>query len=184
MTQSGALWSALRTAHTQIHSNRKCDRAVAFRRGSIRFQTSSALATSCRWARRLTGGSGCKHHVACSAAAVKGAGASSLHCHAHTEGALVCHLSLLLHGTAGCVYPAQGCFSPIPCYAADSDGLWTLSERSDKDKLQALLFSQPQQQRPPGFAQGARSDDSPTPARRRNRLQRELVVQLMHPLRL
>ncbi|CAK0785304.1 hypothetical protein CVIRNUC_008511 [Coccomyxa viridis] len=127
MTQSGALWSASRMAGVQIHANADFDRAVILR-GSLGAQSSFALVTSRRRARRFRGESGCRHHVACSAAAVK-----------------------------------------------DSDGLWTLSERSDKDKLQALLHTQPLQQRPPGFAQGARSDDSPTPARRRNRLQRELV---------
>ena len=69
-----------------MHASPKCDRAEVLR-GSQGAQSSSALVTSCRWARRLTGGSGCRHHVACSAAAVKGAVASSLRCHSRTEGA-------------------------------------------------------------------------------------------------
>ena len=46
-------------------------------------------------------------------------------------------------------------------------------EHPDSEKLQDILFSQPRQpQRPPGFA----PDEAPVPARRKNRLQRELVV--------
>ena len=49
------------------------------------------------------------------------------------------------------------------------------SERPDRGKLQDILFSQPRQpQRPPGFA----PDEAPVPSRRKNRLQRELVVGL------
>ncbi len=47
------------------------------------------------------------------------------------------------------------------------------TEQPDSEKLQDILFSQPQQpQRPPGFA----PDEAPVPSRRKNRLQRELVV--------
>ena len=88
MTQSGALWSASRMAGVQIHANADFDRAVILR-GSLGAQSSFALVTSRRRARRFRGESGCRHHVACSAAAVKGAHASSLHCHACTEGASV-----------------------------------------------------------------------------------------------
>lgn len=46
-------------------------------------------------------------------------------------------------------------------------------KRPDREKMQDILFSQPRQpQRPPGFA----PDEAPVPSRRKNRLQRELVV--------
>ena len=82
------MWSASRMAGVRIHAKTESDRAVVFR-GSLGAQSFFALVTSCRWARRHTGGFGCRHHVACSAAAVKGADASSLHCHVRTAGASV-----------------------------------------------------------------------------------------------
>ena len=58
-------------------------------------------------------------------------------------------------------------------YAAEAGTERHLSDRPDGQKLQDILSSQPHsQQGPPGFAPGEPS----APSKRRNRLQRELVV--------
>ena len=57
--------------------------------------------------------------------------------------------------------------------AAEPSVQQQLPDRPDSEKLQDILFSEPRQaQRPPGFA----PEEAPVPSRRRNRLQRELVV--------
>ena len=58
-------------------------------------------------------------------------------------------------------------------HAAEPSVQQAVSEHPDSKKLQDILSSQQRQlQRPPGFA----PDEAPAPSRRKNRLQRELVV--------
>lgn len=58
-------------------------------------------------------------------------------------------------------------------HAAEPSVQRALSEHPDSEKLQDILSSQQRQlQRPPGFA----PDEAPALSRRKNRLQRELVV--------